>query len=207
MAETKKSVYATLSSIDMSKYHKTKGNITYLPWAAAWGTILEYYPDSTYDIIETVDGVNYFSDGKTAWVKTALTIEGITREEQLPVLDNRNNSLSADSITSAAVNKSIKRCLTKNCALFGLDLNLWIGEELSDNAKAAHEKKTKETSARLKSVKEEIITIISELIKDGVESADICAKVVEISGKKNPNAIQDVAIAEEVLEAVKAYKK
>lgn len=207
MAESKKSVYEVLSSIDMSKYHKTKGNITYLPWAAAWGAILQNYPDAVYEIIEDENGVNYHTDGKTAWVKTTLTIEGITRGEQLPVLDNRNGSIDAENVTSMAVNKSIKRCLTKNCALFGLDLNLWMGEELSDNAKAAHEKKTKETTAKLKTVKEEIIATISELIKNGVESAEICAKVVEISGKKNPNAIQDIEIAEEVLKSVKAFKK
>lgn len=203
----KESVYKVLSSEDMGKYHKSKNNMTYLPWSAAWGKVLEHYPDATYIVIEDENGVNYHTDGKTAWVKTSLTIDGITRCEQLPVLDYKNNSIGIDDITSSAVNKSIKRCLTKNCALFGLDLNLWMGEELSDNAKVVKEKKEKEDSDRLKSVKEDILATISDLIKNGIESADICNKVVEISGKKNPNAIRDLKVAEDVLKAISEFKK
>jgi hypothetical protein len=45
----KKSVWATLSAIDCSAKVEQKGKLTYLSWAWAWQTLMEHYPDSTYE--------------------------------------------------------------------------------------------------------------------------------------------------------------
>lgn len=138
--ETKtKSVFETLNSIDVSEYTEKKGNLTYLSWAWAWTKVKENYPDATYKIYENAQGLIYHTDGKTCWVKTSVTIDGIENTEYLPVMDNRNNSIPLANITSRNVNDSIQRSLTKACARHGLGLCIYAGEDLPEVV--ANEKK------------------------------------------------------------------
>lgn len=130
--EKVKSVFETLNSIDLTKYVEKKGNLSYVSWAYAWGKVKEYYPDATYKIYETPDGMIYHTDGRTAWVKTGVTINGIENIEYLPVMDNRNASITLDRITSRVVNDSIQRSLTKACARHGLGLYIYAGEDLPE---------------------------------------------------------------------------
>lgn len=55
----------------------------------------------------------WFDDGRTGWVKTGVTINDMELIEELPIMDFRNKSIPADSITSTDANKSIQRSLTK----------------------------------------------------------------------------------------------
>jgi len=130
------SVFTTLNKIDVSDKTEKKGNLTYLSWAWAWGELLKNYPDATYRIIKSEDGVNYHHDNKTAWVETEVTINGKTLPEQLPIMDFRNNSIPLEKITSFEVNKAIKRCVTKNIALHGLGLYIYAGEDLPEGTEA-----------------------------------------------------------------------
>ena len=67
-----------------------------------------------------------------SWVKTGVTIEGMEHIEYLPVMDNRNNSIPADKVTSMDVNKAIQRSLTKAAARHGLGLYIYAGEDLPE---------------------------------------------------------------------------
>ena len=133
------SVFTTLNKIDVSDKAEKKGNLTYLSWAWAWGELLKNYPDATYQIIKNEQGVNYHHDNKTAWFETEVTINGKTLPEQLPIMDNRNKSIPVEKITSFEVNKSIKRCVTKNIALHGLGLYIYAGEDLPEGMEVAKE--------------------------------------------------------------------
>jgi len=134
--ETKqKSVFETLNAIDVSKYTEKKGNLTYLSWAWAWGKVKENFPDATYTIYESANGLIYHTDGRTCWVKTGVTINGIENIEYLPVMDNRNQSIKLENITSRNVNDSIQRSLTKACARHGLGLYIYAGEDLPESVK------------------------------------------------------------------------
>ncbi len=130
----KKSVYETLSAIDCRKESRKKNGLTYLPWAWAWARVMEHYPASTYRIYEDADGRFYHTDGRTAWVKTGVTIEGVELVEYLPVMDFRNVSIPLEKLTSFDVNKSIQRSLTKACARHGLGLYIFAGEDLPEGA-------------------------------------------------------------------------
>lgn len=131
--ETKvKSIFETLNAIDLTKYIEKKGNLSYVSWAYAWIKVKENYPDATYKIYETPEGMIYHTDGRTAWVKTGVTINGIENIEYLPIMDNRNNSITIDRITSRIVNDSIQRSLTKACARHGLGLYIYAGEDLPE---------------------------------------------------------------------------
>lgn len=126
----KRSVFDTLNAINVNEHTEKKGNLTYLSWAWAWQEVKKACPDATYTIYENQQGWNYFTDGRTCWVKTGVTINGIEHIEYLPVMDNRNNSLPLERVTSFSVNTAIQRSLTKACARHGLGLYIYAGEDL-----------------------------------------------------------------------------
>ncbi len=126
------SVFETLNSINVNDKTEKKNGLTYLSWAWAWGEAKKVYPNAIYTIYENKDGWNYFTDGKTCWVKTGVTIEDLEHIEYLPVMDYRNKSITADNVTSFDVNKAIQRSLTKALARHGLGLYIYAGEDLPD---------------------------------------------------------------------------
>ena len=127
-----KSVFETLNAINVNDKTEKKNGLTYLSWAWAWGEAKKRYPEASYTIYENAGGWNYFTDGKTCWVKTGVTIEGLEHIEYLPVMDYRNKSITSESVTSFDVNKAIQRSLTKALARHGLGLYIYAGEDLPD---------------------------------------------------------------------------
>ena len=122
--------FLTLNSIDVSGHIEKKNNLSYLSWAWAWRELKKIHPTAIYTIYENENGWNYHTDGRTAWVKTGVTVEGIEHIEYLPVMDYKNKSIPADAITSFDVNKAIQRSLTKAVARHGLGLYIYAGEDL-----------------------------------------------------------------------------
>ena len=142
--KNEKSVFATLNAINVNEHVEKKDTgkvqLSYLSWAWAWAKVKENYPEASYTIYENKDGWNYHTDGKTCWVKTGVTINGMEHIEYLPVMDNRNRSIPAESVTSFDVNKAIQRSLTKAAARHGLGLYIYAGEDLpEEDAKQAKE--------------------------------------------------------------------
>lgn len=138
--EKKKSVFETLNAINVNGHTEKKNGLTYLSWAWAWAKVKENYPDSFFTIYENPEGLIYFHDGRTAWVKTGVTIEGQELIEYLPVMDYNNRSLPLERITSFDVNKAIQRSLTKACARHGLGLYIYAGEDLPEAEQAQQAK-------------------------------------------------------------------
>lgn len=130
---SKKSAFEILNAINVNEHTEKKNGLTYLSWAWAWQEVKKAFPEATYTIYENADGWNYFTDGKTCWVKTGVTIEGLEHIEYLPVMAYNNKSISADAVTSFDVNKAIQRSLTKACARHGLGLYIYAGEDLPDS--------------------------------------------------------------------------
>lgn len=129
-----KSVFEVLNAIDCKEHIEKKNGLTYLSWAWAWQILKKHYPASTYTIYEDEMGRNYHTDGRTCWVKTGVTVEGIEHIEYLPVMDFRNASILVDKVTSFDVNKAIQRSLTKAVARHGLGLYIYAGEDIPDAA-------------------------------------------------------------------------
>jgi hypothetical protein len=95
--------------------------------------LLSEYPRSTRTIYEDLHtGLNFFTDGKTAYVKVGVTVEGLEHIDYLPVMDFRNNSIPVDKLTSFDVNKTIQRATAKAIAMHGLGLTLWSGEDVPE---------------------------------------------------------------------------
>ena len=148
--------FADLNAVNVNEHTEKKNGLTYLSWAWAWGELKKRHPLSFYTVYENKDGWNYFTDGKTAWVKTGVTVVSndasvvLEHIEYLPIMDTRNRSIPADAVTSFDVNKAIQRSLTKACARHGLGLYIYAGEDLPEDTTfkpitAAYEKKPYET--------------------------------------------------------------
>lgn len=129
--------FTELNNINVNDKTEKKNGLTYLSWAYAWGEIKKRHPDATYTVYEREDGCVYWTDGRTCWVKTGVTVNGLEHIEYLPVMDTRNKSIPLENVTSFEVNKAIQRSLTKACARHGLGLYIYAGEDLPEEEKTA----------------------------------------------------------------------
>lgn len=127
--------FTTLNAINVNDKTEKKNGLTYLSWAWAWGEVKKRFPGATYTIYENADGWNYHTDGRTCWVKTGVSVNGLEHIEYLPVMDFRNASIPLEKVTSFDVNKAIQRSLTKALARHGLGLYIYAGEDLPEDAK------------------------------------------------------------------------
>lgn len=127
-----KNYFTELNSVDVSDKIEKKNGLSYLSWAWAWGELKKRHPDANYKVYENENGWNYFTDGKTCWVKTGVTVNGVEHIEYLPVMDFKNKSIPLNAITSFEVNKTIQRSLTKAVARHGLGLYIYAGEDLPE---------------------------------------------------------------------------
>lgn len=143
-----RNIFATLNAINVNDKAEVKNGLTYLSWAWAWAEVKKLYPDATYTIYECVNPMgyvcNYFSDGRTCWVKTGVTIGGLEHIEELPVMNYQNKSIELDKVTSFDVNKAIQRSLTKAVARHGLGLYIYAGEDLPEGAEEEKKEKKEE---------------------------------------------------------------
>lgn len=139
------SVFQTLNAINVQDHVEKKNGLSYLSWAWAWSEVKKVYPNANYKIYErqTEWGeVNYFTDGRTCWVKTGVEINGLEHIEELPVMDFKNKSIPLDKVTSFDVNKAIQRSLTKALARHGLGLYIYAGEDLPETDKQKEEEES-----------------------------------------------------------------
>lgn len=132
------SYFLTLRSVRVKHKFKKKGNLDYLDWSQAWQLAKTIYPDAEYKYLRPKDPEtgrslerSYFTDGKTCEVKVKVRMEkdGVWHQVDLPIMDNRNNSITLDKVTSRDVNDSKQRALVKALAMHGLGLNAWTGEK------------------------------------------------------------------------------
>lgn len=124
-------VWATLSAVDVGENTEKKGNLTYLSWTWAWTQLLQSFPDSSF---KTEEPVRY-EDGTVECRVTVVVAEDgneVVRTMWLPVMDNRNNAITAPNARQISDTKM--RCLVKCIAMHGLGLNVYAGEDLPVNA-------------------------------------------------------------------------
>jgi hypothetical protein len=95
MANTK-STFATLQEVAIKSKVERKGNLDYISWANAWAMLKERFPDAQRTVYEHEHtGLNYFSDGNTAYVKVGITVKGLEHIDYLPVMDFKNKAVSS----------------------------------------------------------------------------------------------------------------
>ena len=152
MAEQKKitSVYETLSVISVKEKIERKGNLDYLSWANAWAMLKTAYPEAQRKVYEhDHTGFNYFTDGKSAYVKVGIIINNLEHIDYLPVMDFRNNAIPIEKVTAMDVNKTIQRSTAKAIAMHGLGLSLWTGEDIPEMTTASAPTKVEAAKTKL----------------------------------------------------------
>ena len=134
-----KNYFEILNSINVQDKVEKKNGLSYLSWAWAVAEVLKIHPDMKYEIIRFENNLPYVYDEKTGYmVFTKVTIDNVTREMWLPVMDSANKAMldhpyeytvksygkevikKCEKATMFDINKTIMRCLTKNLAMFGL---------------------------------------------------------------------------------------
>ena len=159
--------FVKLFAIDFKDHLEVKKSgsteLKYVSWAYAWAEVKKLYPTASYEV-KKFNGLPYVYDPITGFmVYTSVTIEGVSHEMWLPVLDGANKAMKAVPYTYTTpkwdynpqtrrrekigmeertveaasmfdVNKAIMRCLVKNLAMFGLGLYVYAGEDLPEDA-------------------------------------------------------------------------
>jgi hypothetical protein len=134
--------YLELSRLDCSHGIEVKhGGLKYLKWSVAIHLLFSRYPESTYYYGEPMT----LPDG-TMMVKTGVTVEGLTHEMQLPVLDHRNKPIASPN--SFDFNTAQQRCLTKNIAMHGVGIDLFHGDKINITEASNYEKAQQYISAQ-----------------------------------------------------------
>ena len=144
--------FVKLFAIDFKDHLEVKKSgsteLKYVSWAYAWAEVKKLYPTANYEV-KKFNGLPYVYDPITGFmVYTTVTIEGVSHEMWLPVLDGANKAMKAVPYTYTTpkwdynpqtrrrekvgmeertveaasmfdVNKAIMRCLVKNLAMFG----------------------------------------------------------------------------------------
>ena len=155
--------FSKLNSINVNDKVEKKNGLSYLSWAWAWAEVKKLFPDAVYTIYENKDGLFYHTDGRTCWVKTGVTVNGIEHIEYLPVMDFKNRSIPADQVTSFDVNKAIQRSLTKAVARHGLGLYIYAGEDLPEGEEPEPVKDKLVDSAETELKKQRRMAVIDRL--------------------------------------------
>jgi len=172
-------VFKILDNVDVSAKTEKKGAFTYLSWAWAVRELLRVAPDATWEVHEWGTEGNrqpYMKTEGGCFVKVSVTVDGISREQVHPVLDNRNRPIKAPD--AFQVNTSIQRCLAKAIALHGLGLYLFAGEDLPDSI-----------------LDEKIIKQVTELVEATKDSELITKVVAQLnSGQINKKNLASVKV-------------
>lgn len=204
-----KTPFETLYYIDVSDNVETKKSgkttLSYLSWTWSWAEFAKRFPSATYEIekFEAPDGTKrpYIYDENTGYmVFTNVTIDGLTHEMWLPVMDGANKAMkskpykymtkyngekSVEAASMFDVNKTIMRCLVKNLAMFGLGLYIYSGEDLPE---VDEEAKEKEAAAFKKKVKEHEKKI------DALETTDAIKKYWNMLPQAEKQATKEFVI-------------
>lgn len=149
-----KSVFETLSTINVNDKVEKKNGLNYLSWIWAWSEVKKRYPSANYFVREFVDERNvarpYLFDENLGYiVQTVVTIDGESIPMQLPVMDGANKAQknvvykystkygekSVEPATMFDINTAIMRCLVKNLAMFGMGAYIYAGEDLPQEQK------------------------------------------------------------------------
>ena len=199
-----KEIFEELYHLNVNDYTEDKNGLTYLTWSYAWAEVKKRYPNATYEIEKFENNLPYVYDENVGYmVFTKVTIEDVTHEMWLPVMDGANKAMKkepykykvkvykfgkwtgeyAEKVVESAdmfdINKTIMRCLVKNLAMFGLGLYIYAGEDLPEQIN-----QEEDLGELLKGVEVEKDNIATAQIKDNITTTQVQALEKSIENNK-----------------------
>ena len=148
-------MFNALSNLDLSDKCEKRESLIYVSWSNAWSEFKSAYPSATYQILKNENGLPYFSDPNLGiMVFTEVTVDDVTHQMWLPVMDSKNKAMKLEPYTYSVwnnfkkafeektvqaasmfdINKTLMRCLVKNLAMFGLGLYIFQGDDLPEKS-------------------------------------------------------------------------
>lgn len=105
--------FEILNKLNVNGHTETKNvggkDLTYLSWVWAWAEVKKAFPDAHYVIWKNENGLPYICDPNTGYmVYTSVTIEGITHEMWLPVMDGANKAMKSTEYEYSVKNPKFK---------------------------------------------------------------------------------------------------
>ena len=211
MAE--KNFFEQLYDIDVRDRMYQKQGLSYIPWSTAWSEVAKVFPNATYEIKKFGENsVPYVESELGLMVFTSVTINDVTREMCLPVMDGANKAMKSveytykvktgektvNAATMFDVNKTVMRCLAKNLAMFGLGLHLWSKEEAPESVIEAE------------NLQKEIMALIAKkcaLSDDAKEKVATICKEADTDANGDPRLIEDVEVLKELRKKLLSVRK
>lgn len=100
--------FEKLNKINVNEHTEKKNGLTYLSWAWAWAETKKMYPDAVYEV-KKFDGKPWLYDENLGYmVMTEMTIDGLSHEMWLPVMDGSNKAMKDEEYTYEVKNPSFK---------------------------------------------------------------------------------------------------
>ena len=218
MENEKYNYFNELYSVDvsgMTEKKNDKDDLTYLPWAVAWRELKRIKPNSTYKIHRFGENqAPYFIDDRLGiMVETEVTVDGITHEMQMVVMNGANKAMKLvpytydtkfkkDVVVEAAtmfdINTAIMRCLTKNIAMHGIGLTVFEKMEIPQTV---IDLKNKQDEAYALLIK---VCAKSEAAKN---EASKVAKEIDVDANGDPRLIDDMDKLETLIKKLKGIRK
>jgi hypothetical protein len=208
--------FQDLYSVDVrgkTKKKPGKDELSYLSWASAWSEVKKKYPNAQYEIVKFGESfLPYVLDKETGYlVYTRVTVNDITHEMCLPVMDGANKAMkdepytyqtkygekAVDKATMFDINKTIMRCLTKNLAMHGLALYLYEGEDLPEETKVI---------TKLQAECWDIFVKKAKLSDKAKEQANKLCKDADELANGDPRLIEEVEVLEKLKKALLAVR-
>ena len=124
--KAKESIFEKLRSHTTVKHAETpllekKQSFDYICWATALASVLEVYPDASWEITR-FDGLPYLKTDLGYFVEVSMTINDLTRT-MLHAVANGNRANKQPTVTD--IFNSTQRALAKVIAVHGFGLQLW----------------------------------------------------------------------------------
>lgn len=188
MSDTLHSKLHGLYQAEIQDQIKSKGDrgMDYVPWSVIMNILARECPDMTYKFhefeatITTADGntvvtkmpyMRGLDTSSGVWVKTSITIDGVTREMTSPVYGRTFTKVNPNP-NAKDIHDAQMRCLCKNAAMFGLGVQLWTREE--------------DEQMKAQSIVEDAKEIFNGTVVEQPECPKCKAPMVERDGKYGP---------------------
>ena len=184
-------MFNALKNLDLSNKCLKRESLIYLSWSNAWSEFKSAYPSATYRILKNENGLPYFSDPNLGiMVFTEVTVDDVTHQMWLPVMDSKNKAMKLEPYTYSVwnnfkkafeektvqgasmfdINKTLMRCLVKNLAMFGLGLYIFQGDDLPE--KSADDTTSSVPQQTVRPVQQQPVVDSLAGIKNAINSAN-----------------------------------
>lgn len=200
-----KEIFEELYHLNVNDYTEDKNGLTYLTWSYAWAEVKKRYPNATYEIEKFENNLPYVYDENVGYmVFTKVTIDDVTHEMWLPVMDGANKSMKrepykykvkvyqygkwtgeyqekvVESADMFDINKTIMRCLVKNLAMFGLGLYIYAGEDLPEQQEKDLGELLKGVEVEKDNIEKTITTTQKQALEKSIENNKIAKDQVDL---------------------------